>query len=587
MNWKQCLETKFSHRLIIILINKTVVCIIVGFLLLSACGKSKENFATPIPPTQAIATETPTPHPTISPSVTPTISLPTATLDPQALERPVFLSWPLPTYIGLARISQYPNSAWTWNYLGLNAGYECPPMFGYLLNVDSWPYWRDNIIPEVQDKAQADPHNFEMVECYSTSNGGPNGHEGTDIKAPAGTLVYAVADGLIQGWQDSGLYSMVVLKHCQHGTWDSNFQCVGGRQWYTTYMHIVPVQALLQENEAIQAGETLGTIYDQGENSHLHFEVGHDKRSYANFVNPWGADTAPWLGCLWLDQALCVNPQPAFKRLAVYNAGELLIEQGDGAQIKVQIAQKPKKILLWGERVAVLDDQGNLFVRDWKEPGASVTDDLSTWQKLAEDVLDFQIADKWIAILDQNHNLLAKENISDEELIPQASNVQAFSLADTRLGYLTDKGDLYVQAGTLKGDWKLLKQGVLAFQLVDNRIAFVDGQKNLYVNEGDVPSEFKLMASDIRVFEITNVRMGVIDAKGNLLVKEGNLRANWVLQAENVKSFQLADIRMFVFGNDGIFKYKDGSLYQGWDDLNYPASAQVVLNGEMPVVIVP
>jgi murein DD-endopeptidase MepM/ murein hydrolase activator NlpD len=59
-------------------------------------------------------------------------------------------------------------------------------MFGYLLNLDSLAYWRDISIPEEQDMALADPHQFEMVECYSP-------HAGTDIKAPAGTPVYVAA----------------------------------------------------------------------------------------------------------------------------------------------------------------------------------------------------------------------------------------------------------------------------------------------------------------------------------------------------------------------------------------------------------
>jgi murein DD-endopeptidase MepM/ murein hydrolase activator NlpD len=59
-------------------------------------------------------------------------------------------------------------------------------MFGYLLNLDSLVYWRDTTIPEAQDMALADPHQFEMVACYSP-------HAGTDIKAPAGTPVYAAA----------------------------------------------------------------------------------------------------------------------------------------------------------------------------------------------------------------------------------------------------------------------------------------------------------------------------------------------------------------------------------------------------------
>ncbi|MCG2786911.1 MAG: M23 family metallopeptidase [Anaerolineae bacterium] len=556
-------------------------CLAICLLAFSACSKAEESL--PLSPGQTAAVETA--PPAASPSAAPATSQPTATQDPGLRERPVFLAWPLPALIGLARISQYPNSAWTWNYLGLNPGYECPPMFGYLLNVDSWPYWRDPAIPEAEDKAQADPHNFEMVACYSTSSGGPSGHEGTDIKAPAGTPVYAAADGLVQEWRDAGLNSMLVLKHCLSGAWDENFQCLNGQQWYTTYMHLVLNPLLLKENQAVAQGESLGTIYDQSINSHLHFEVGHEQRSYANFVNPWGGDSAPWLGCLWQDQALCIHPNPAFKRLAFYSDGEFLIARGDGTQIEIQNAQGLKKILLWGERVAVLDSQGQLFARDWKEPADSLPEVLSTWQRLAENVLDFQITDTRVAILDQNRNLLAQEGDFGGEWIPLATNVRTFSLADTRLGYLTDQGDLYVQTGALKSEWLLIKNQVLAFQLVDNRIAFVDEQRNLFVNEGDLSAEYQLMAGNTRTFQLSNARLGVVDMQGNLLVKEGNLRAEWVSQAEKVRSFQLTGMQILKQGEDGRISFKEGNLYQTWADLPDAGFSQALLNGEMPVIV--
>ena len=102
-----------------------------------------------------IPTITPLPTSTPQPTITATeIPLATPTLSPLLEDQPVFLAWPLPAYIGMARISQYPNTPWTWHYLGLNEGYQCPPMFGYLADVSSWPYWRDISIDENEDKAQ-------------------------------------------------------------------------------------------------------------------------------------------------------------------------------------------------------------------------------------------------------------------------------------------------------------------------------------------------------------------------------------------------------------------------------------------------
>lgn len=533
--------------------------LIVLALILTACVPvSPTAQATVDAPGSLIETPIPTitPAPTNSPaaSATPNGPPPSPTPSLEELERPAFLAWPLPAYIGLARISQFPNSAWSWNYLGLTPGYECPPMFGYLLNVDSWPYWRDVNIPEAQDKAQADPHNFEMVACYSTdgSIGMPDGHEGTDIKAPARTPVYAAADGLVQEWRNTGLNSMIVLKHCLRGNWDASFHCAGGQQWYTTYMHIVLDQALLQENLFVAQGQELGR------------------------------DVSPWLGCLWQDQSLCLNPAPAFKRMAVYADEELRIEQGDGSRV---VLNEPglRQISLWGERVAVMDSQWRLFVRDGKIAGIQA-EELSVWKKVAVNVLDFQITDTRIAILDRNRYLLAKENSLAGEWFPLAANVLAFLLADTRLGYLTEQGDFFVQSGRLQNEAQFINNNALAIQLVDNRIAFVDAQRNLYVNEGEPLSEFKWMADKVKAFQVTNRRIGILDSEDSFWVKEGNLRAEWVLQAELVQAFQLADMRILVRDMKGKIRYKEGNLYQAWIDLPEVAPS-VFLNGEMPLFV--
>ncbi len=510
------------------------------------------------------------------------VASPTFTSTPDLSgDHPVFILWPLPTYIGLARISQYPNSPWTWNYLGLNAGYQCPPMFGYLLNVDSWAYWRDSSIPEEQDKAQADPHQFEMVECYSTDgNIGANGHAGTDIKAPAGTPVYASADGKVMEWRLPGLNSMIVLKHCLGGTWDEADQCVGGKQWYTTYMHIVTNEDMLKENFAVTQGTQLGTIYDQSANSHLHFEVGLDKRGYTTFENPWGRDESPWLGCMWLDQSICVNPEPNYYRLAFYtNTGELSIRQG-ATDIEILGAQGARQVRLWGERIALLDSQNNLLMRE----GGFFTneDSVSNWAILAENILDFQITNKLVAILDANRNLLVSENGGDWKL--QAEKVRAFSISDHRVGYLTVNGELFVKEGDLNNEWIAIANNVSAFQLNDNRIAIVDSQGSLLVNEGEVHTEWQQMAERVRAFQLTNLRVGILDAENNLLVKEGNLRAEWVPLVKDVTSFQLSNYRILIRGADGVFKYQEGNVYQPWSDLPLDLE-DVFLNDNLPVFI--
>lgn len=540
---------------------------------LSACSPS-----TPIPLANS---PEPTHSQTPPPISTTEIPSPTVIAAPDLSgDRPVFLTWVLPPYIGLARISQYPNSPWTWNYLGLNEGYQCPPMFGYLLNVDSWAYWRNPSIPEEQDKAQADPNQFEMVECYSTDeNVGANGHAGTDVKAPAGTPVYAAADGKVKEWRPPGLNSMIVLKHCLGGAWDESNQCVDGREWYTTYMHIVASDELLTENFTVTQGMPLGTIYDQSINSHLHFEVGLGERGYTTFENPWGNDEAPWLGCMWLDQSICPKPDPDFNRMAFQTTGGLSIRQGD-MNVEISDAQDMKQIRLWGERIALLDAQDRLFIRDGKF--STNKDSALNWTLLAENALNFQITKHRVAIMDADGNLFVSEN--GGEWIFQAENVRAFSISDNRIGFLTIRGDLFIREGGLDGEWVPLASGVSAFQLNDNRIAIADSQGSLFVNEGGVHAEWQQMAEHVRAFQLTNLRVGVLDAENNLLVKEGNLRAPWIQVEANVEAFQLSNYRMVFRGANRVFKYQEGNLYQPMTSL--PTDLQLaILNDELPVFV--
>jgi murein DD-endopeptidase MepM/ murein hydrolase activator NlpD len=517
------------------------------------------------------------------PSSTPEVATPTFTPQPEIGDRPVFLAWPLPAHVGLARISQYPNNPWTWKYLGLNEGQQCPPMFGYLLNVDSWVYWRDPSIPEEQDKAQADPHNFDMVACYSTDgNIGANGHEGTDIKAPAGTPVYAAADGRVMEWRPDGLNSMIVLKHCLGGEWDASGGCVGGEPWYTTYMHIVTNKDLLVENLEVLSGTQVGVIYDQTINSHLHFEVGREKRGYTNFVNPWGRDEAPWLGCMWIDQALCVNPDPAYHRLAVVeNSGQLILQQGE-LTIQVRDVPEIRQLRLWGERIVVLDTQGNLFAREGRY--TDTEDSILNWNRIASEVQEVQISDQRIGIRKTDGNLYVLEGALNGAWTLQAENVRAFSISDTRIGYVDGNGDLFVRQDGLDSAWQRLASGVAAFQLNDNRIAITDSQGSLFVNEGDLNAEWQPMVEDVRAFQLTNLRLGILDSQGRLLVKSGNLRAGWLVIAEQVTSFQLSNYRLLVLHADGSFRYQEGNLYRPLKALEWDART-VLVNDSIPTFV--
>jgi hypothetical protein len=94
------------------------------------------------------------------------------------------MSWPLDS--SHYEITSYPNTSWTWSFLGLNPGYECPPYDIRALD-NSEEYWRDPTIPEAQDRTQASPGNNGLVGCYSAGPSISQDHEGTDIKADDGS----------------------------------------------------------------------------------------------------------------------------------------------------------------------------------------------------------------------------------------------------------------------------------------------------------------------------------------------------------------------------------------------------------------
>ena len=100
------------------------------------------------------------------------------------------LYWPLDDEY--RHILAYPNTEWTWAYLGLNPGNECPPYYSRSFE-ESWDYWRDPSIPLEQDWYQAS-RGHQKVACYSR-DGDVIDHRGTDITTPPLAPVYAVANG--------------------------------------------------------------------------------------------------------------------------------------------------------------------------------------------------------------------------------------------------------------------------------------------------------------------------------------------------------------------------------------------------------
>jgi murein DD-endopeptidase MepM/ murein hydrolase activator NlpD len=491
--------------------------------------------------------------------------------------RPVFLSWPLPRSIGVKRIPQYPNTPWTWNYLGLNPGMQCPPMFGYLDNWDSRWYWRDPDLPEEDDRAQADPHDFDMVACYATEGqAGANGHEGTDIKAPVDTEVYAAADGRVMGWNYYGWATHIALKHCLGGAWDAEGKCAGGRQWYTTYMHVNLIPDLLVLEKEVRRGEKIATIYEQFDNSHLHFEVGLDFRQYDHFVNPWGRDAAPWDGCMWEDRSLCPQPDAQIDRLAaVDGSGRLYVREGSDAAWQL-LREDVRRVQLTKRRVAVMDASGRL----WGREGAPT----EKWLRLADGVRDFAITGRRVAVLDDRGDLLMMGPTLYDRREKVAENAAAFSMTEFRLGVLDRGGNLLVREGP-STQWVRVAGNVRAFQLTGDRIGMIDRSGVLWAQEGSPATGWTRLAADVLAFQLEGLRVAALTSSGELWVMDGSLASEWLPVAEDVRSFQLSGLRIAILDRDGRLKLKTGRLDAAWTVIGALDLQVFQLDGTLPVMV--
>ncbi len=96
-------------------------------------------------------------------------------------------------------------------------------------------------------------------------------HEGIDLVAPAGTAVYAAADGLVVGAAPNGRY----------GNW---IRIEHGGRLATVYGHLSAFAPGIEPGEAVVRGELIGFVGSTGRSTgaHLHFELLNDGKP----VNP-------------------------------------------------------------------------------------------------------------------------------------------------------------------------------------------------------------------------------------------------------------------------------------------------------------
>jgi murein DD-endopeptidase MepM/ murein hydrolase activator NlpD len=96
-------------------------------------------------------------------------------------------------------------------------------------------------------------------------------HEGIDLVAPAGTLVYAAADGVVVGAAPNGRY----------GNW---IRIEHSSKLATVYGHLSAFAPGIEPGEAVVRGELIGFVGSTGRSTgaHLHFELQSDGKP----VNP-------------------------------------------------------------------------------------------------------------------------------------------------------------------------------------------------------------------------------------------------------------------------------------------------------------
>jgi murein DD-endopeptidase MepM/ murein hydrolase activator NlpD len=113
----------------------------------------------------------------------------------------------------------------------------------------------------------------QIVDTWGQARGGGRGHHGTDIMAPGGTRVFAVAPGVIEKLFQSRLGGVTL------------YQRSPDRRWTFYYAHLARYAPGLREGQRVRAGELLGFVGDTGDagpgNYHLHFSaarLGPDQR---------------------------------------------------------------------------------------------------------------------------------------------------------------------------------------------------------------------------------------------------------------------------------------------------------------------
>lgn len=127
-------------------------------------------------------------------------------------------------------------------------------------------------------------------------NGGKytyNGHEGTDFAVSKGSPIYAAASGVVEEVIDGK------FDDCRTGTCSPPSNRVRIRHddgQVTYYLHMKKWSIVVRKGQRVQCGQKIGEVASSGRSTgnHLHFQIGHFRKSKEPFKGPKGARTSLW-----------------------------------------------------------------------------------------------------------------------------------------------------------------------------------------------------------------------------------------------------------------------------------------------------
>jgi len=214
----------------------------------------------------------------------------------------------------------------------------------------------------------------------------------------------------------------------------------------------------------------------------------------------------------------------------------------------------------WGGRIGYIDQAGNLRVqlRYAHEPRFVV---------VTEDVRDFQLLDRRLAVVKTDGSLWLNEGSLDEPLRKIADDVEVFQLTLNGLGMLGTDGTLQVKRSGFAP--QSVARGVKAFQLEGLRTAVLGLDGSLWLQHGPPSAQASHVADGVASVQLERDWVAYESADGTLMLGQWEPRAGlpqFVEQASGWTDYEMeasiveigAPSRMHLAGVS-----RDGMLFVG------------------------